>query len=397
MIQNGDFAKHADTHMKYGAAYGHRHVAFGTWHRAYLIEFERSLQKADVALGGDGSITLPYWNLIKKVDNQVLPQMIRERFSAFPASAVDCEQHPTICIPEYVDDWMTKSDAEIWGDLRGKANEKVEERLLFGSITHRNFVKDGRVNLEGTLHNAGHTAVGGALGRMETAAWNPMFYLHHANIDRLYEAFLQIHGPELMNLDFRLEDSQLPSCKKIGQSNCNVYTQALEPFKHPTGEKVQNSDMFDTNSFGYIYDELPASAQFAISRQLQEQAQKSAMLNQQIRLEDLRPTSLPSAQSTIYIFIEPSQGDRSRFPYSDAKMPALSAFGSTAAASIPLFNEVEPMDLIVDVDDRFQEWVGRGFTHDDLIVITWVVSDQKAYSRQQVQLPVPQWYTKVNA
>lgn len=40
----------------------HRQEKFPAWHRAYLVEFEKQLQIADKAIGGDGNIGLPYWD-----------------------------------------------------------------------------------------------------------------------------------------------------------------------------------------------------------------------------------------------------------------------------------------------------------------------------------------------
>ena len=40
----------------------HMGPSFFPWHRYFLLKFERDLQAADTALGGDGSLTLPYWD-----------------------------------------------------------------------------------------------------------------------------------------------------------------------------------------------------------------------------------------------------------------------------------------------------------------------------------------------
>ena len=42
----------------------HRTEVFPGWHRIYLREFEKELQKADKKLGNDGKLGLPYWQLI---------------------------------------------------------------------------------------------------------------------------------------------------------------------------------------------------------------------------------------------------------------------------------------------------------------------------------------------
>jgi hypothetical protein len=40
----------------------HMGPAFFPWHRYFLLKFENDLKAADTALGGDGSLTLPYWD-----------------------------------------------------------------------------------------------------------------------------------------------------------------------------------------------------------------------------------------------------------------------------------------------------------------------------------------------
>ena len=52
----------------------HGREAFPNWHRPYLLDFERTMRRADLALGGDGSIGLPYWDWSEaEVDGQARP------------------------------------------------------------------------------------------------------------------------------------------------------------------------------------------------------------------------------------------------------------------------------------------------------------------------------------
>ncbi|HEX2095130.1 MAG TPA: tyrosinase family protein [Longimicrobiaceae bacterium] len=48
--------------------------------------------------------------------------------------------------------------------------------------------------LEGTPHGMVHVGVGGYMRLVETSALDPIFYLHHANIDRLWEVWLALGG-----------------------------------------------------------------------------------------------------------------------------------------------------------------------------------------------------------
>lgn len=45
-------------------------------------------------------------------------------------------------------------------------------------------------SVEGTPHGAVHVTVGGLMGSVPTAAQDPIFWTHHANIDRLWNRWL---------------------------------------------------------------------------------------------------------------------------------------------------------------------------------------------------------------
>jgi len=46
------------------------------------VAFERALQAADKALGGDGLIALPYWDVLTQpeLNSQVVPRLLRQHF-----------------------------------------------------------------------------------------------------------------------------------------------------------------------------------------------------------------------------------------------------------------------------------------------------------------------------
>ena len=49
-------------------------------------------------------------------------------------------------------------------------------------------------SIEGTPHGSVHVSVGGWMGSVPTAAQDPIFYLHHSNIDRLWDLWLAQGG-----------------------------------------------------------------------------------------------------------------------------------------------------------------------------------------------------------
>ncbi|KAH8091503.1 metalloendopeptidase [Aureococcus anophagefferens] len=63
----------------------HGQEAFPTWHRPYLLDFERALRRADLALGNDGNIGLPYWDWCEpEVNGEILPGIVRKKLMTVP-------------------------------------------------------------------------------------------------------------------------------------------------------------------------------------------------------------------------------------------------------------------------------------------------------------------------
>ena len=75
------------------------------------------------------------------------------------------------------------------------------------------------------------------------AAFYPAFFLHHCNVDRLYEAYLRAHP-----------DSQ----SEFQRYNSREYNTELRPFVNKnTGDIYKHADLFDAAHLGYAYDSLP--------------------------------------------------------------------------------------------------------------------------------------------
>lgn len=69
----------------------HAQETFPSWHRAYLAEFEQALRRADMEVGGDGAIGLPYWDWSREeVNGEALPAIIREKFGSPPEVRRTC-------------------------------------------------------------------------------------------------------------------------------------------------------------------------------------------------------------------------------------------------------------------------------------------------------------------
>ena len=146
--------------------------AFFPWHRAYLYFFERVLRKAS----GDANFALPYWDYTSAdAAKRILPAIFRDAenganplFDARRATGVS--SNPLSAI-------RTNPD----GLLREANFISYQEQLESG--------------LHGNIHCDVATRCPVAiLGAVPVAALDPVFWLHHANIDRLWDCWAKKFG-----------------------------------------------------------------------------------------------------------------------------------------------------------------------------------------------------------
>merc|ERR1719210_200820 len=96
-------------------------------------------------------------------------------------------------------------------------------------------------------HNTIHVILGFPMTSVAFAAFHPSFLLHHCNVDRIYQKYLELEP------DSREEMAAFQS-----RQATNRYEQPLQPFEHPkTGQPAMPSDMFLLGELGYAYDQLP--------------------------------------------------------------------------------------------------------------------------------------------
>lgn len=136
---------------------------FLAWHRMYCYFFERILR----AKSGDPNLTLPYWNY---QTNAVLHPDYRN--SAAGNTLYDGSRNASI---------------NGGGSIPAAISVSINNALL--EIPYYDFQTD----LNGP-HGSVHGSVGGNMSSVSTAAKDPVFWLHHCNIDRLWEEWLRKCG-----------------------------------------------------------------------------------------------------------------------------------------------------------------------------------------------------------
>ena len=145
----------------------HNTTFFMSWHRMYVCFFERILRKAS----GMPGLGLPYWNYSDAADAtaRFLPAAFRS-----PANASN---------PLYN---AVRNSALNAGTGQISASAVSLASVIPGPVDFYPF--SGNIN--GTPHGAVHGAIGGWMGAFATAGQDPIFWLHHCNIDRLWNRWL---------------------------------------------------------------------------------------------------------------------------------------------------------------------------------------------------------------
>lgn len=187
----------------------HQTWYFLPWHRGYLLALERQVRREIELLGGPHDTwALPYWNYFE-TDRNVVPPAFRT--PDWPDGSGDN--------PLFVE--------QRWGPMAIAPDNDFHELVHLNPLSDREFSGPGNGGSTGfggrptafnwsggdnggaewQPHNIIHTLVGGQhptltfpppndqvpiLGLMsvpQTAAVDPIFYLHHCNVDRLWESW----------------------------------------------------------------------------------------------------------------------------------------------------------------------------------------------------------------
>ena len=137
---------------------------FWSWHRMYLYWFERIIRK----MSGDSSWSLPYWDYSAPAQ-RFLPPPFRDPSSELYLANRGLGWNDGLAsyLPTHVD----PTGGNIFVDYFSAQSA-----------------------LESNPHDNVHIDMGGLMGHVITAAGDPVFYVHHSNIDRLWNLWVAQGG-----------------------------------------------------------------------------------------------------------------------------------------------------------------------------------------------------------
>ncbi|MEZ5289441.1 MAG: tyrosinase family protein [Vicinamibacterales bacterium] len=194
----------------------HGAPGFFTWHRAYLLAFEDALRRVGC------HVTLPYWDWSSGPSTGV-PAACRQSTYVNRAGA-------TVANPLYSGPRAAGGQTARRADIDTTAYDDLatSAQAALGAATFTSF--QSQVN---GVHGGVHVRTGGDMGNVPTAAYDPIFFLHHANVDRLWASWQAAHpGP-------------LPA----GEAAF-----LLQPFPRPHSVSWQTgADVVSVDALGYRY------------------------------------------------------------------------------------------------------------------------------------------------
>jgi len=253
---------------------------FLPWHRAYIYWFEQIIRDKS----GDPKLTLPYWNYTKGgADDRKLPAEFRDDKSSLwdPARR------------KAINDGDAMPPSAVKFDVAWKTKDFVGEspdHFGGGRIRHHGINGGQKGAVEVQPHDEVHDAVGGDMGSNAKAANDAIFWLHHAEIDRLWYCWITVQKRE--------------NPSKAVAANAPWYAEtytfydtkgAPQPLK---GDKVD-----DVTNLGYTYDNCPAKA--ALPSSEEELVQLAMQESNEMAAAEEPPKTLASSKAGAQLAAEP--------------------------------------------------------------------------------------------
>ncbi|KAG6828514.1 hypothetical protein H0H92_007731 [Tricholoma furcatifolium] len=185
--------------------YVHEVGQFLPWHRWFMHAYEVALRKECNYRG-----PIPYWDWTQDVDpedpNRFRFSPVFDALGGFGNLAEHGPLSSGVFATQHVA-FGTGPPPNITYHLLEREFDHTLLRYLTKSAVHATLRKETfetfRIELEGRpithkpkIHDSGHRAVGGDLGNTWSSPGDPLFYLHHANLDRLWWKWQSVNPKE---------------------------------------------------------------------------------------------------------------------------------------------------------------------------------------------------------
>lgn len=193
-----DYAEIHMNAMMASPGWAHRLPAFFPWHRVMLLQFENDLAAID------SSVTIPYRDWPDSASNPFTVDFLggdgdptdSDKVKTGPFTK-DGPNAWTLAVKDDAadPDFLQRSFGTDATAMSLPTASDVNTTLVvdhYDSFPWSGSSSGFRASVEYTLHNLVHRWVSGTMGMM-TSPNDPVFWLHHCNIDRLWAVWQRLH------------------------------------------------------------------------------------------------------------------------------------------------------------------------------------------------------------
>lgn len=220
---------------------------FAPWHRVYLYYFEQLIQH----FSGDAGFALPYWNWSS---SHGVPASFYGAGNALDDNISirsSCPGAPNAGRGRSQNDQFSQSDLDkyVGPQVVGGIQSNPDYASYGGA-------ESGKGQLEATPHNFVHRWVGGLKQSNMVQFFSPLdpiFWMHHCNIDRLYSDWLRRPG-------------HLPPVDAKAWRD-KAFNDFYDAAGKPAGDEWTCGITVDSKAMGYVYDDIVALPELLLKRQ----------------------------------------------------------------------------------------------------------------------------------
>jgi tyrosinase len=155
----------------------HGNVGFLPWHRAYVLDLERALQAIDA------TVAVPYWRF-----DRAAPNVFTTDFMGAPSVGGSIVAfRPGHALQHWITDGLPGIVRQLLFALNAPANVMSEASTI--ALGGAGDLFAGFHAMEGNPHGLAHTSFRfptSPISRIPTAVRDPLFFMLHANVDRLW-------------------------------------------------------------------------------------------------------------------------------------------------------------------------------------------------------------------
>ena len=199
-LQQGGYQDFLDMHNEAASGEIHGRASFLTWHRIFVLDLERHLQ------GIDASVTVPYWNFQDRAQN-----VFTTDFMGVPASTPVGQLQFTDTNPLNL--WQIQGLPSLARKPRFRTSQDKANVEDAATTLGRGPGYDLFALMELNPHGNAHTSFVGPINYPPTAPRDPLFFMLHSNVDRIWAQW-QNSGSQNARFDSTKPDAYNPQSKE---------------------------------------------------------------------------------------------------------------------------------------------------------------------------------------